>query len=113
MLLGDDIDDTSHRITTIKGALRSLNDFYLLDIMGIDETQIVFSTHIAMNTFAVNEYQDIAVAQAVQLHLTAHITLVECKRCCQSAQNFFKAFAAIAVKHTTRDDLRLYRGVLQ
>ena len=77
MFLCDDIHNTCHRITTIKGALRSLNDFYLLDIMGIDETQIVFSTHIAMNTFAVNEYQDIAVAQAVQLHLRTHITLVE------------------------------------
>ena len=68
-LLGDDVDDAGHRIAAVEGALGTLHDFYLLDVVGVDEREVILAAHIAMNALAVDEHQDITVAQTVQLHL--------------------------------------------
>ena len=52
--------------------------------MGIDEAEVVFTAHITMKSFSVDEYQDIVVAQTAKLHLAAHIALVERQRGSQS-----------------------------
>ena len=66
-----------------------------------------------MQPLAVDEYQDIGVAQTVHLHLTAHVALAESKRCGESAQNVLERAAAIVAQHLPGDDLGLHGRVLQ
>ena len=69
VLLRNDIHHASNRIRAIERTRSTFHDFYLLNVLGIDKSQVVLSTYIAMNTLAINQYQDIVVAQAIQLHL--------------------------------------------
>ena len=80
MLLGDDVDDASHRIAAVEGTLGALHDFDLLDVVGVDEREVVLAPYITMNALAVDKHQDIVVAQTVQLHLGSHVALVEGER---------------------------------
>ena len=113
MLLGDDVDDAGHRIAAVEGTLGALHDLYLCDVVGVDEREVVLAAHIAVNALAIDKYQDIVVAQTVQLHLGTHIALVEGKRGGQSGEDILQALAAILAQHLARDDLRLNRRILQ
>ncbi len=66
-----------------------------------------------MDALAVHQYQDIAVAQSVQLHLTAHVALVEGKRRRQACEDLLQTLAAILAQHLLCDDLRLHGRILQ
>ena len=111
--LRDDIDDTGHRVTSIQRTLSTLHNLNLLDVVRVNQTQVVLTAHVTVNALAVNEYQDIRVTQAVQLHLAAHIAFVEGKRSCQSGKDVLQTLAAILLQHLLRNHLRLHRGILQ
>ncbi len=93
MFLGDDVDDSGYRIRAIEGARRTLHDFYLVDVVRIDERQVVLAAHVAMDALAVNQDQDIAVAQATQLHLRAHVVFAKGKRSREATQDVLNALA--------------------
>ena len=111
--LRDDIDDAGHRITSVQRTLRALHDLNLLDVVRVNQPQVVLTTHITVDALAVDEYQNIRVAQTVQLHLTAHIAFVEGKTRRQSGKDVLQTFAAILLQHLLCDNLRLHRGILQ
>ena len=69
MFLGNNIYNTSHRIAAIECTLCSLYYFYFLNVVRINQSKVVLATHITMNAFAVDKYQNIAVTQTVELHL--------------------------------------------
>ena len=113
MFLGDDVDNACHRIAAIECALGSFDDFYLLDVMRINKSKIVLTTHITMNAFAVDKNQDVVVAQTVQLHLRAHVTLVEGKRGGEACKDILQTLTSILAQHLVGDDLGLHRRILQ
>ena len=113
MLLGNDVDDAGHRVATVERTLRPLHNLNLLNVLRVNQAEVVLAAHVAMNALAVDEYQYVVVAQAVELHLTAHVALAEGERCRQSCQDFLQTLAAIAVEHPAGDDLRLYGRILQ
>ena len=113
MLLRDDIDDSRHCIAAIQGTLRTFHYLDALDVLGVYQSEVVLASHIAMYALAVYEYQDIAVAKAAQLHLAAHVTLVEGKGGRQRTEDFLYALTTKAVQHLAADDLRLHWHVLQ
>ena len=80
MFSGDYIDNASHCIAAIEGTLRSLYDFYTLDVLRIYQAKVVLSSHIAMKSLAVHKHQNIGIAKTVQLHLRTHIALGKGKR---------------------------------
>ena len=113
VFLGDDVDDTCHRITSIQRTLCSLDNLNALDVVWVDESEVILSTHVAMYALAINEDENVRITQTSQLHLTAHIALAESKGSCESAQYIFDAFATIAIEGASRDDLCLYGHILQ
>ena len=113
MLLRDDVDDTGHCVTTVQRTLRTLHNLNLLDVLRVDESKVVLTAHVAVDALAVHQYQDIAVAQSVQLHLTAHVALVEGKRRRQACEDLLQTLAAILTQHLLCDDLRLHGRILQ
>ena len=48
MLTGDDVDNAGYRITTIEGTRGTLHDFYLLDVVRVDKTQVVLASIISV-----------------------------------------------------------------
>ena len=62
MFLGNNIYNTSHRIAAIERTLCSFYDFYLLNVVRINQSKVVLATHISMNAFAVDKYQNIDVS---------------------------------------------------
>ena len=113
VLLRNDVDDAGHRVATVQRTLRTLHNLYLLDVLRVNQPQVVLTAHIAVDALAVHQYQDIAVAQSVQLHLTAHVALVEGKRRRQACEDFLQTLAAILTQHLLCDDLRLHGRILQ
>ena len=87
VLLGDDVDHTGNGITSIECRRGSLHNLNPLDVVRVDESEVILATIVTMNALAVDEDEDVVVAQTVHLHLTAHIALVEGKRSCQSRQD--------------------------
>ena len=81
--------------------------------MRVDKREVVLPTYVAMNAFAVDENEDVAIAKAIHLHLRAHVILVERKRGHQARENVFDTLACIVAKHLACDDLSLHRGVFQ
>ena len=67
MLLGDDVDHTSDGITTIEGTRCPLHNFYLFNVVGINQRQVVLTAIITMQSPAVYQNQHIRVAQSVHL----------------------------------------------
>ena len=53
VLLGNNVDNTSHRVRAVQRTLRTLHDFYLFDVLRINESQVVLTSHIAVNALAV------------------------------------------------------------
>ena len=80
MLLGDDIDDTSDGIASVERTRGSLHDFYLLDVMRIDKSQIVLASIIAIESMTINQNEHIRIAQTIHLQMGAHIVLAEIER---------------------------------
>ena len=113
VFLCDDIDDACHSIAAIQGTLRTFHYLDALYVLRVYQPQVVLASHVAMNALAVYEYQDIAVAQSVQLHLAAHVSLVEGKGGRQRTENLLDALAAETVQHLAVDDLCLYGHILQ
>ena len=113
MFLGNDVDDACHCVRTIKCTLRTLHDFYLLDVVRVYQAQVVLTTYVTVDALAVNQYQDVAVAKTVQLHLTAHVALVERKRRRQACKDILQTLSAILAQHLLCDNLSLHRGILQ
>ena len=87
VLLGDDVDDAGHRIAAVERTLGTLHNLYLLDVLRVNKAKVVLAAHVAMDALAVYEYQDVAVAQSVELHLRTHVTLVEGKGRRQTCEN--------------------------
>ena len=113
MLLRDDIDNTRYSIRAVKSTRRTLHDLDLLDVLGIDEREVVLTTHITMNALAVDQYQDIVVAKAVELHLGAHVILAESERGGQACEDVLEAATTVVTEHLARDDLGLNGRILQ
>ena len=95
VFLGDDIDNTGYGIAAIERTLGTLHYLNLLDVLRVDKSKVVLTAHVAVDALAVDEYQDIVVAQSVQLHLTAHVALAESEARGQSRQDVLKALAAV------------------
>ena len=112
MLLRDDVDDASHRIAAVQGTLRPFDNLDALDVVRVNQSEVVLTTHVTMQTFTVHQDKYVGVAQTAKLHLTAHITLVEGKRCRQRTQYLLDALAAKAVQHLAIDDLGLHGHIL-
>ena len=113
MFLSNNIDDTRHRIAAIERTLCSLYYFYLLNVVRINQSKVVLATHITMNAFAVDKYQDITIAKTIKLHLRTHIALSKSKRCRQACEDVLQTLAAVVAQHLLRDHLRLHRGIFQ
>ena len=113
VLFGDDVHNSSHGVASVecrRGALHNLNP---LNVLRVDERQVVFSSHVAVNPLSVNENEDVVVAQPVELHLRAHVALVEGERGGESAQDVFKGASSVSLEHFSADDFSLNRHVLQ
>ena len=80
--------------------------------MRVNQSEVVLTSHITMQTFTVHQDKYVGVAQTAKLHLTAHIALVEGKRCRQRTKYLFDALAAKAVQHLAVDYLGLYGHIL-
>ena len=61
MLLGNDVDHTSDCITTIEGTRCPLHNFYLFNVVGINQRQVVLTAIITMQSPAVYQNQHIRV----------------------------------------------------
>ena len=112
MLLRDDVDDACHRIAAVQGTLRTLDYLDALDVVRVNQSEVVLASHVAVQTFTVHQDEDVGVAQTAQLHLAAHIALVEGKRCRQRTKYLLDALAAKAVQHFAIDDLGLHGHIL-
>ena len=66
-----------------------------------------------MDALAVDQYQDIVVAQTVELHLRTHIVLAEGERGRQACKDILQTPSAIVLQHLAGDHLCLHRGILQ
>ena len=66
-----------------------------------------------MNSFPVDQNQNIGVTKSVHLHLRAHVVFVEAEGGGESGYDVFYATAAILPQHTRSDNLCLYRRILQ
>ena len=84
MLFSDNVYDTSHSIASIQGTLRALYNLYAFYIVRVNESQVVLTTHIAVNTLSVDKDKNVVITEAVQLHLSTHIALSEGKGCSKS-----------------------------
>ena len=62
MLAGDDVDDARNGIGTVECTRRSFYNFYLLDVLRVDETQVVLAAVVAVQTTTVDEDEHVAVA---------------------------------------------------
>ena len=80
VLLHNDIHHTRYRIRAVEGTRRSLHNLDLLDVLGVDEREVVLTTHITMNALTVDQHKDVVITQSVELHLRAHIVLAESER---------------------------------
>ena len=69
VFLGNDIHHTGNSIAAIKGRRSTFHNFYFLNIVRVNQTQVILSAHISMNTLSVDENQNIVVAQTIHLHL--------------------------------------------
>jgi len=78
-LARDDVDDACDGIASVQCRGGSLHNFYAFDACRVDETEVVLAAVVAVDALAVDEDEDVRVAQAVHLHLRAHVVLVECK----------------------------------
>ena len=81
--------------------------------MGIDQPEVVLTSHVAMKPLPVDHHKNIAVAQAVHLHLRAHIILIEGKRAAEHTENVLNALSGKIAQHAPADNLCLNRGVFQ
>ena len=113
VLLGDDVHHASYGIRAVECRRGSLHYLNLLDVLWVYEAQVVLPAHVAVYAFAVNQHQDIGVAQSVQLHLRPHIVLAECERSRQPREDVLNRAARIVAEHFMRDNLRLYGRILQ
>ena len=112
VFLCNDVDDTRHRIAAIQGTLCAFHYLDALYVMRVNQSEIVLAANVAMNALAVNENQNIVIAQPVQLHLASHIAFVEGKGCRQRPQYLFYALAAKTVQHLAVNDFCLHRHIL-
>ena len=69
MLLRDDVDHARDGIRAVEGRRSSLHNLNLLDVVRVDEREVVVAAIVAVQAFAIDQYEDIGVAQAVHLHL--------------------------------------------
>ncbi len=113
MLLGDDVYHTGDGIRAIERTRRTLHDFDFLDVLRVDERQLVLAAHITVDALAVNKDEDVGVSQTVELHLRAHIVLIESKRRSEATKDVLDALARIVAKHLACNHLGLNRGVLK
>ena len=113
VFLGDDVYYTCNGIRAIERTRRTLHDFDFLDILRVNQRQVILPAHVAMDALAVNQNQDVAVAQAVQLHLGAHVILIKGKRRSETTQDVLDALACIVAQHLAGNHLGLYGRILQ
>ena len=77
VLLRDDVHHTCDGITSVECRGSSFHNLNLLDVVRVDESEVILPAIVTMDAFAVDENEDVVVAQTVHLHLTAHVTFVE------------------------------------
>ena len=112
-LLCDDVHHACHGVAAVERRLRALHDFDALDVLRVNQPEVVLAAHVAVDALAVDEDEDIAVAQSAQLHLAAHVALAEGKRGRQPREDFLDGAPAVAVEHLARDDFGLHGCVAQ
>ena len=66
-----------------------------------------------MQALAVNENEDVGVAQPVHLHLAAHVVFAEGETGRQSAEYFLETAAAILLQFPPCDHFGLYGNIFQ
>ena len=113
VLARDDVDHAGDGVAAVEGGGSALDNLDLFDVARIDQRQVVFAAHVAVDALAVDQDQDIAVAQAVELHMGAHVVFVEGERGGQAAQDVFERASGIVLQHLARDDFRLHGYVLE
>ena len=77
VLLCDDVDHAGHRIAPVKRRRGAADDLHPLDVVRIDERELILPADIAVNTFPVDQDQDVVIAQAIHLDMAAHVILSE------------------------------------
>ena len=112
-LLRDDVDDSGYGIRAIERRRGPFHNLNLLDVVRVDESQVVLSAHVAMNALAIDEDEDVGVAQSVHLHLRPHVALVEGKRRRQTREDILQGTASIVLEHLSGDHFRLHGRIFQ
>ena len=77
VLLGDDVDHAGHCIAPVERGRGAADDLHPLDVVRIDERKLILPADIAVNTFSVDQDQDVVIAQAIHLDMAAHVILSE------------------------------------
>ena len=113
MFLGDNVHHAGYSVRTIERRGSPFHNFYFLYIERVDEREVILPSHITMNSFPVDQNQNIGVAKSVHLHLRAHVVFIETEGGSESGYNVFYAAAAILPQHARGDNLRLDRCILQ
>ena len=113
MLSRYDIYHSGNGVTAIESRRGSLYNLYSFDIVRVDKSEVVLSSHIAMYPFPVDENKDIRISQSVHLHLRTHVSLLEVKRRRQLRQDIFNRTSCEILQCLTADNLRLYGRIFQ
>ena len=113
LLARNDVDDARDGVAAVQGGGSALDDFDFFDVLRVDQRKVVFAAHVTLYALAVDQDQDIAVAQAAELHVRTHVILVEGKGCRQSSQDFFQRTTGIVLQHAAGDNLGLHGYVLE
>ena len=113
MLLCNDVDHSGNGVTAVERRTCTLHDFDTVNVLRIYQSQVVFTTVVAVNALSVNEYQDVAVAQSVHLNVATHVVLAKIDAARKATQNVFNALSGILPQHLSADHFGLYRSVFQ
>ena len=74
VFLSNDVHHSCNGIATIESRRCSLHDFDSLNVVRVDEPEVVLSSHIAMNALAVDEDENVVVAQTIHPNLPIDTT---------------------------------------
>ena len=113
VLARDDVDDARDGVAAIQGGGCALDDLYLLDVLRVDQREVVLAAHVAVDALAVDQDEDVAVAQAAELHVRSHVVFIEGERGGQAGKNVLQGAAGIVLQHSAGDDFGLYGHVFQ
>ena len=113
VFLGDDVDHASDGVAPVERGGGAADNLHALDVVRIDQREVVLPAHIAVDALAIDEHEDVVVAEAIHLHMAAHVIVAKGKRGGEAGEDVFEVLPGKVTQHAPRDDLRLHRHTLQ